>query len=233
MGFASEHFLAVLFGSGCGDPPRLQIIDTEQGMTMKPIQTSFSFSTAYLEASYPHLLIEPCGHIPSPEELVIAPFYPDRSQRILAFHFGMYGTCLTINADLLLELAREQEGRDVGWDKWGAHTIEVDSEALDALGQICVSGCRVFCTMSNSAESVGGNSTYLRMYDFSRASLAKHLRTLDRASEGKGMRQLSPSLDGYKLPWNLVNPWDMGLTTGHDSFVFRVVSIPIFLFTVN
>jgi hypothetical protein len=34
-------------------------------------------------------------------------------------------TCYTINVELLLELAREREGQDVGWDEWGAHTIEV------------------------------------------------------------------------------------------------------------
>jgi hypothetical protein len=232
LGFVNEHFLAVLFGSGRGDPPRLQIIDTEQGTTMKPIQTSFFFSTAYLEAPYPRLLIEPCGHVPSPDELMTAPFYPDCSQRILAFYFGMYGTCHTINADLLLELAREQEGQDVGWDEWGAHTIEVDSEALGILDQICVSGCRIFCTMSNNTDNVDGDSTYLRMYDFSHGGRAKHLHTLDEEREGRGKRRLSPSLDGYKLPWNLVGPWTTGLIAGHDSFVFRVVSILIFLFAV-
>ena len=198
---------------------------------MKPIQTSFSFSTAYPTASYLGLSIEPCGHIPSPDELAAAPFYSDHSQRILVFYLGQYGTCHTINAELLLGLAQEGEGQDVGWDEWGIHTIEVHVRYRGGLGKIWVSGCRMFCTMSNGADD--DNPTYLRIYDFSHAGRAKHLRTLDKAREGGGTRRLSPSLGGYKLPWTFVGSWGVDLTIGHDSLAFRVVSILTFLFAVE
>jgi hypothetical protein len=136
-----------------------------------------------------------------------------------------------INVELLLGLAREREGQDVGWDEWGIHTIEVHVGHRGSPGKIWVSGCRMFCTMSDGADD--DHSTYLRIYNFSHAGRAKYLRTLDTASEGGGTRRLSPSLDGHKLPWTFGGSWGVDLTIGHDSLAFCVVSILIFLFTVE
>jgi hypothetical protein len=210
----------VLWDSGRGDPPQLHIFDTEQRTTIEPIQTSFSLPTARQEAYDPCLLIEPCGHISSPDELITAPFYPDRSQRILAFNLGR--SCYAINAELLLKLAREREGQDVGWDEWGAHTIEVRGGDLCNLWQIWVSGCRLFCTVSNSRDD--DDPSHMRIYDFSHAGRAKNLRTSGKAGKHGRTRRISPSIDGYELPWNSFNFCDAISTTGHDSIVFSVVS---------
>ena len=197
---------------------------------MEPIRTSFSFSTAPQRPYDPHLFIEPCGHIPSPGELTTAPFYLDRSQRMLAVYFD-FVTCYVINTELLLKLARERKGEDVGWDEWGARTIEVRGGGMDFLRPIWVSGCRLFYTVSDG-EQVNG-PTYLQVHDFSHVGRGKHLRTPHGAVEGERPRWFLLNLDGYKLPWNLDDSWNMDLTTGHDSLVFRTVSIPIFLFTVK
>ena len=197
---------------------------------MEPVQTLFSFSTAHRGAHDPCLLIEPSGHSPSPGELMTAPFYPDRSQRMLAVYFD-FNLCYVINTEVLLKLARGREGQHVGWDDWGARTIEVCGGDLELLGPICISGCRLFYGVSNAAYDSG--STYLQVHDLSHVGRDKHIRTLDGASEGEGTRWFSPSLGGYKLPWDFPDSWDMDLTTGHDSLVFRTVSIPILLFTVK
>jgi hypothetical protein len=196
---------------------------------MTPIQTSFSFPTACLGAPCLCLSLESCGYIPSPDELKTAPFYPDCSQRILALYFGQHGTCYAINVELLLELAREREGQDVGWDEWGANTIEVHIGDPDNLREIWASGCRLFCTVSAGMDDGGDDPSYLRIYDFSRAGRAKYLRALDRASGGGRARRISPSVDGCKLPWNSVDFRYAILTTGHDSIVFCIVSVLIFL----
>ena len=214
-----------------GYPPELQIFDTGQGIAREPIETSFSFSLDYLKPRNLWLSIEPYGYIPSLDELMIAPFYPDRSQRILAVHFVQRGPCYTINTELLLELAREREGQDVEWDEWGIYTIEVRGGGLGDLSQIRVSGCRLFCIAPDGADN--DDSSHLWIYDFSHVGRAKYLCTPDRASEGGGTRQISPSLDGYKLPWNSIDPCDAISTRGHDNTTFCIVSIFIFLFAVE
>jgi hypothetical protein len=219
----------VLLDAGYHDPPELQIFDTEQGATTELIRTSFHFSTAHRGAYEPHLLIEPCGCIPSQDELTTAPFYPDRSQRMLAVYFDFH-TCYAINVELLLELARERKGQDVRWRGWGAHTIKV--HGIDnRTGLLSVSGCRLFSTMSDFESEVP--PVYLQVHDFSHVGRGKRLCTLDRVGKGRGTRQFPPSLERYKLPRGYPDSWPMRLATGHDSLVFRTVSIPIFLFTAE
>jgi hypothetical protein len=197
---------------------------------VEPIRTSFSFSNAHQGLYDPHLFIEPCGHIPSPGEFTTAPFYPDRSQRMLAVYFDL-ATCYAINTELLLKLARERGGQHVGWDEWGARTIEVRGGGINFTRPMWVSGCRLFYTVSGAAHDNG--PTYLQVHDFSHVGCGKHLRTPHGTSEGERARWFLLNLDGYKLPWNLDDSWNMDLTTGHDSLVFRTVSIPIFPFTVK
>jgi hypothetical protein len=211
----------VLVDSDQEDPPRLQIFDTKQATITEPTRTSFFFPTAYMNAPTLSLSSEPCGHIPSPDELMTAPFYSDPSQRILSLYFGQYDACFAVNAELLLGLAREREGQDVGWEEWGAHTIEIGG--LNRLAHIWVSGCRLFCILSD--DVYGEDLLRLQIYDFSHAGRAKHLRTLDSVSEGGGTRWISPSLHGYGLPWGVLDLWDV--TVGHDSIFFCVVSILI------
>lgn len=205
----------LLLGPGPEGPPQLQVFNTERGTSVKPIQTSFTFSPD--TEGYPSLCpsLEPYGHTPSPDE----PFYPDRSQRILAVYFGQRDDCRAINTELLLRLAREREGQDVGWDEWGVHTIEADVRAIENDVETCVSGCRLFCT---ALDRVGDNCLW--MYDFSHAGRAKRQITL-----GGWMRMVSPSLDGHKLTCGSYGYCDAILSAGIDNIAFSIVSILIFL----
>lgn len=221
--FINEHPLALLLDAGPGGPPQLQIFDTERGTSMTPIQTSFSLPPYLNESLILCPSLDPCGHIPSPGESMTVPFYPDRSQRILAFYSGQSGICYAINTELLLRLAREREGQDVGWGEWAAHTIEIRIGDPGVPWPICVSGCRLYCTALDEA-----NDNYLRIYDFSHAGRAKYLRIIG-GPEGGGSRSISPSLDGYKLPWGSDVYCDAILTTRHDNLVFCIVSILILL----
>lgn len=153
-----------------------------------------------------------------------APFHPDCSQRILAIHFYEYGACYAISTELLLRLAREREGQDVRWYEWGSHAIEVYVGDPGDFSQVWVSGCRLFCVVSDGVSDEGDHPYYLRIYDFSHAGRTKYLSTWDELSKGGGTRRISPSLGGYKLPWNSADFCDAFLTTGHDSTVFWVVS---------
>jgi len=155
---------------------------------------------------------------------MIAPFYPDPSQRILALCYGPHGRCFVINVELFLELAREREGQYVKWEEWVTHTIEIQVEGDSFPGHIWVSGSQLYCTMCR-LEGVDLSSS-LRIYDFSHAGRSKHLRTLDRPNKSRGTREISPSLENYKLPWN---PDDRVIPVkGHDSIVFSIVSILAF-----
>ena len=205
----------------------MYILDTKPETITKPTQTSFSLSSAYEWTSFSHFTSEPCGHIPSLDELLIAPFYPDPSQRILVLCYRQQGRSYVINVELLLELAREREGQYVIWEEWVTHTIEVQIESGSLLSHIWVSGCQLYCTMFRR-EGVNILS-YLRIYDFSHAGRSKHLHTLDRPNRGRGTRGISPSLEGYKLPWN-PDPHVIPVK-GHDSIVFCIVSILVFSYT--
>ena len=226
MGFIDEHSLVVLSDPEEGGPPQLQIFDTEQE---NPTQTSLFLPTTCQDTSIMCLSLETCGNIPSQDELTAAPFYPDYSQRILAVYFGQKGPCYVINVELLLKLVQEREGQDVGWSRWGSHTIEAHVGGPDNHSHVWVSGCRLFCTVSDGVNGGRDASNYLRMYDFSHAGRAEYLHTLGEATEGGGVRRISPSLDGRKLPWNSANFCGEYVTIGHDSIAFWIVSIPIFL----
>jgi len=115
---------------------------------------------------------------------------------------------------------------DVGWDEWGTVTIGVHAGRPYHLSQIWVSGCRLFCIVPDNRDDEGNEPSFLQIYDFSHAGRAKYLHTLDRASEGGGARQISASLDGYKLPWNIFDFGDVLSTTGHDSILFCIDQDP-------
>ncbi|KAF9643840.1 hypothetical protein BDM02DRAFT_3191141 [Thelephora ganbajun] len=221
--FVDEHWLALFLGSWKRDPSRLLIFDTERGSIMNPIETSFFFSSAYPKAPTWYISSEPCSHTPSPDELMTAPFYSDPSQRILAMYFGRCDACHIINIEQLLELAREQVYQEVEWEEWRTHAVEVPVGEEDCIGHIWVSGCRLFCTVSDGLGSEGDALSYLRVYGFGHAGRAKHLHALDRASEDGGTRWISPILEEHELPWDILGFYDV--TVGHDSILFCVEDI--------
>ena len=224
--FVNEYSLVVESNDRRGGRPRFHVFDTKQGTDMKPTQTTFYLSSAHDAHRFLYFTTEPCGHVPSPDELMTAPFYSDPDQRILALRYKEPDECFVINVELLLELAREREGQGVMWDEWAAHTVEVQVGELDLLDHIWVSGCRLYCTVSNEENDA---ESYLRIYDFSYAGRFKHLRTLDGTSGGRGSGQISQTSDGYKLPWHPGDFYYVTPVKGHDSIVFCVVSLFIFL----
>ena len=173
-----------------------------------------------MDASF-RLLSDPYGYAPLPDELTTSPFYSDPSQRILALSIDEY-EWLTINVELLLELAREREGSRIEWEEWGVNTIQIQV-GEDTINRIGVFGCRLFCIMSSMDEG-GIPLSYLRTYDLNHAGRAKHLRVVGSLDSDGGVRRISPSLDGYKLPWHPGGLDGATLSAGHDGFIFCVVS---------
>ncbi|KAF9643654.1 hypothetical protein BDM02DRAFT_1374405 [Thelephora ganbajun] len=222
--FINEHSFVVLSESWQGDPPQLHIFDTEQGTVLGSIQTSFAFSTIHREVLL-CLSSEPCGYVPSPDELTTAPFYSDPSQRILALRIGGYGWH-GISLELLLGFARERQGQNIGWDEWRAYIIGVQTGKIRNFDYIWVSGCRLFCTVYDGTDDGGNALYYLRIYDFSHAGRARYLRTLGRPSPNGPTKLISPRLYGYRLPWYCRHLRNATPTTGHDSIVFCVAPDP-------
>ena len=202
---------------------QLHVFDTECRTTTKPTSTSFSFPNS-LGTGTPSLISEPCSHSPSPDELTVAPFYPDTSQRILAFELGD-ARLFVVNTELLLELAREWQGYFVKWyEEWCTSIVPVQRSSNRR--HIWVSGCRLFRIVE-----AGGEPSYLQVYDFSPRSRAKNLNGPVGVSGGEGQRCVSSSIGLYRLPWDLQKVRGASLTVGHDSIVFCVVSIPAILST--
>ena len=203
-----------------GSPRRLHVFNTESGTTLSPVQTSFSIPYNRKGSSF-RVLSEPCAHAPSPDELSTAPFHPDPSQRIIALNFGEV-QWFVVNAEKLLELAREHEGKDVRWGKWETGLTGVPIGIVFSWDCAWVSGCRLFCVVLGGTD---GQRSYLRVLDLSHAGRAKELDVLDWVGAGKsGPRQWSPSLDGYELPWDRYAFFSAALTVAHDSVVFGFVS---------
>ena len=164
--------------------------------------------------------LEPCGHAPLPDELLLEPFYQDPFQRIFAIHAGQY-LFDVINTELLLELARKREGQEVGWDEWGLNITRIKVRDLDQ--RIWVSGCRLFC-VSPAVDDQGKPISYLDMDDLSHRGRSKHVHSTDISRIIKGGRRILPCVDGCELPW-VPDEIDGGTRTiGNDGIAFCVVS---------
>ena len=198
--------------------PQLHVINTEHGTIIHSVETLFSLPARRIAIPL-SLSSGPCDYTPSPDELTAAPFHSDPSQRILALKFREHGWDV-VNVELLLKLARERESQSIGWDEWKTKIIQVnETSSIDC---VWISGCRLFCV--TSSRGVLERSS-LQIYDFSYASRAKSLASVQSTDTGGGTRQMLPSLDRYRLPWSaralsLATP-----TAGHDSVVVFVVSM--------
>ena len=208
---------------GSRSSAQLHVFDTECRKTAEPTCTSFSFPNNSGSGTH-SLFSEPCSHSPSPDELMAAPFYPDPSQRILAFDLGG-AKLFVVNTEFLLELARKWQGLCVEWcEEWCTSMVSVQRSNISH--HIWVSGCRLFRIVE-----VDGEPSYLQVYDFSPRSRAKNLNGPDGMSGGERKRCVSSGVGLYWLPWNLLEVRGASLTVGHDSMVFFVVSFPAILST--
>ena len=210
-----EYRVATILNSPGGDPARLLIFDTEQGEQITgSVETSFLLPTNTLRSSW-FFWSEPCGHIPSPDELVSAPFYPDLSQRIFALTLLPLGPCYAFNTEELLRFAQERVNQNIEWREWRTHAIEL---VVGHHIHRWISGCRLFAIVPHGR---GGEDTSLQIFDFSHACRAKNL--LEPDGTRSNMRRVLPNPTGYELPCAVLDV--RGVTTGHDSILFCVVSI--------
>jgi len=225
-----DSTLVLLSDSTLGEVSTLEIFDTERGTVSNPTQTTFCFSPRHPTLEW-DLFLEPCSHIPSPDELTVAPFHSDPSQRILCVatddYFGLYA----IHAELLLRLTREGEGQRIEWGKWNTHLIQVPVlQAHDRY--VRISGCRLLfagtdkddCkTVNRYQRNIG--PFYLRVYDFSKGGRANHLPPPDPAYAGigKGKKWMSSS-SRWLVPWDCREVADVSF--GHDSVIFRIENAP-------
>ena len=154
----------------------------------------------------------PDGHEPTPKEDSLAPFYQDPSQRILALEFGQDGSVFVMKTEVLLELAREHGGTELGWGQWRAHVIEIVHVNKIFLW---VSGPRLFCIRPEDDDA------RVDVYDFSPRASARYIQEVAYI-DGGIMRKMEPNSELPKLPWYLDEiHYANG---GHDGIVFLEVS---------
>lgn len=202
--FLDEYALAVFsIDGGRYSQAELCVFDTRS--TLKPSkETSFTLPSGVRYS----LSSGECDHIPTPEELRVAPFYSDPSQRILALiAHGL--PSLIVNTERLLKLARKYRGKSLYFHGW-EQAIEVSVNKIELV--YWVSGCRLFQAGSNFELFC------LHVYDFSRANRAKNLVV----DEGEGGKWMSSSTGSCSLP--LSSAECALVASGHDSILFGLVS---------
>ena len=185
---------------------------TVDGSTLT--QTTFHFDgRKHLDPGEEIIHIEQGGHKPSPEESLLAPFFPDPSQRILAVELHNRGSVFVIKTEVLLKLAQEWGGGVLEWEQWRTHGIEVRPGDVS---NIWISGPRLFCM-------TGPERSQMDVYDFSPQASARHLKTtIDK--DGMVQRIMLPSIRKLQLPWDIQDPWVHSASCGHDSIVFLMVN---------
>ena len=179
------------------------------------MQTSFQLPAYFCGREQPSILLERGMHKPSTAECR-TPFYPDRSQRIVALSMLETYTCLAFSVEALLRLAEGREGYKIGWDGWKNHVVIPSLPDAFFVG-VCISGCRLFSTVS-SGDRTG---TEMEVYDLSMHGRAKYLNEEFDADLGE-VRFLAPTGACRKLPWDSID-----VDGGHDSVVFLDVSVPL------
>lgn len=198
--------------------PRLVLFNTEQMPTGHSALTQTTFHFELDEPSYDgamHLYLDQGGHKPSREEALLAPFYQDPSQRVLAVYFLEWDHIFAIKIEVLLKLARERGGTDVEWQQWNGHAIEVQPGSGEL---VWVSGPRLFY-----ASWIGGAS-WMNVHDFSLREFARCSETIVDSKDGKPLYVMWPTTNPHRLPWN--PPKVQFLCGGHDSIAFLKVNIP-------
>jgi len=194
-------------------------MDTGDDAGGAPVQTLFQLPTGF---RYLSLSLERGVHKPSSAEC-LAPFYRDRTQRIVALSMHTSGY-LIFTVEALLRLAEGREGCEIGWDEWKMHTI-IPFVPEPVLTQVWVLGCRLFCMNFAGRGKVG-----MHMYDFSIRGRAKYLTKRVNTDLG-GVGYLASAGTNVRLPWNVRDLFE--ISGGHDSIAFFHVSILRFSCTVR
>jgi len=215
--FVDEYWLAfVIASSGPAVAPRLVLFNTEQMPTGHPALTQTTFHFNPNQPSYAiHLYLDKCGHKPSREEALLASFYQDPSQRVLAVDFVEWDCIFVMKIEVLLKLARERGGTDVEWQQWNGHVIGVQPGSGEF---VWVSGPRLFYAWWVN------DAGWMNVHDFSLREFARCSETVIDSKDGKPLYVMWPTASQYRLPWN--NHKVRFSCGSHDSIAFLKVNIP-------
>ena len=211
--FLDDYRLAISV-SACEDngSPGLLFLDTERVSLMTPTWTRFRGPVSSCRTI---CLFDAGGYKPSPRDMLAAPFYPDPSQRILAFSMDSKWLHV-VKAETLLRLAMGRVGEEIQWEEWKSCLIEaIPHTTPDTAYSVgaWVSGFRLF-----SASVVPGEGVYnLCVHDFSPRASMMFLH-----SAGDGCKVMHPSVPAFRLPWD--NLCLIRIRFGHDSMVGELVS---------
>jgi len=196
------------------------LINTEQTPIYHPTlaQTTFHFDAReHSDMATIHLHLDRGGHKPSPEEVLLAPFYQDASQRVLAVELRSRELAFVMKAEVLLKLARERGGADIEWEQWNAHTLEVQTGDSTVLW---VSGPRVFCWTGGA-----DGTSWMNVRNFSPRELATCMKTVTDSKGGRLLRVRRPrSVVRHPLPWYSFAI--QFLDGGHNGIALVMVKVP-------
>ena len=218
--FLGDYWLSLVVGLyGPDGSSRLVLLNTEQATTddTKSPRTVFHFDP---EHRYVEMMFDQGGHRPSPEEDLLAPFYQDASQRILAMKvYGNHHTSIFImKVEVLLKLAREWGGTDLEWERWRTHIVEV---LPGGKSDPWISGSRLLCLCWIGQHD---RRAWLDVYDFSPRASAQYTETTTD-NDGKFVRRMRLSVEGRRLPWDALEVhFSNG---GHDSIAHFMVKGPL------
>ena len=165
--FVDDYRLLLVLMPATNAPLCLLLIDTEKDVGGGiPVHTSFRLSPHFDIVKHPSLFLERGAHKPSSTDY-LTPFYQDPTQRIavlVMFHRFSY---LVFPIEALLKLARNHEGREIGWDGWKKHVTLPSLQYCSA--DAWVSGCRFF-------RFNDGPDVEIEVYDFSIRGRVRHQR---------------------------------------------------------
>ena len=169
------------------------------------------------------LILERGAHKPSSTESM-APFHQDPTQRIIALSVNWSPHYLVFRVGALLELLKNREGTEIGWDEWKKYVAfpSIHSNLLESRG-VQVSGCRLL--------HMYFEDPYPRMevYDF---SLRGHAKYSSRGWVADLNDDLSKtSTTGARVRIRLERT--VGLGSGHESIIFPHVSATVFYFLLE
>ena len=174
-------------------------------------QTTFYYdSPGDKSSTVPSFDFDLGGRVPSCEDELFAPFYPDPSQRVLAVVF--FGCIIVAKIEALLKLARERKGEHLQWAEWQTHVTKVRRDGYTS--RLWVSGPRLCC-----AELTGSGETSIDVYDFGARACAECRESFE---DGVAER-FAPSVTKI-MPWEV----DEIITSSgsHNGFSFVLVKIP-------
>ena len=132
-----------------------------------------------------------------------------------------------MKVEVLLKLAREQEGADVEWEQWRALVVVVDV-GVNFESSLYVSGSRLF-SIEWDTESPDESSdvSWMDVLDFNPRESARYVEAVSPGTQGFTWEILRPSgsdMDSFELPWNI--DLIQFSNCGNDSLVYLVVRIP-------